>query len=114
MVEKQKKSDFDQNLEGMVEQATRLGLGFVIVSKEALEDFIKNTTNDGKVTEKDAKQAIADLVTESKRREQQLRDKVKAVVKSAKENSPLISRTEVQKMKAEIEKLKKQVKKKKK
>ena len=35
-------TDFNQkDLDGMVDQATKLGIGFAIVSKEALEDIIK-------------------------------------------------------------------------
>lgn len=114
MVEKKKKAGFDSDLERMVEQATRLGIGFVIVSKEALENVVKKTTSNSGVSEKEARQAVADLVNESRRREKQLREKVKAVVKSAKANSPFVPRAEVQKMKAEIDLLKKQLKKKKK
>ncbi|MDO8633721.1 MAG: hypothetical protein Q7K34_00315 [archaeon] len=111
---KKNESDFGQkDIEGMVEQATRLGIGFVIVSKEALEDVIKKTTKDNGVSEKQAKQAVTDLVNESKRREKQLREKVKAVIKTAKANSPVVPRAEVLKMKTEIAKLKQQLKKKK-
>jgi polyhydroxyalkanoate synthesis regulator phasin len=106
-------TDFNQkDLDGMVEQATRLGIGFAIVSKEALEDIIKKTSAENGVSETEAKQAINDLVNESKRREKQLKEKVKAVIKTAKANSPVVSRTEILKMKAEITKLKQQLKKK--
>lgn len=110
---KNNKSDFGQkDIEGMVEQATRLGIGFVIVSKEALEDVIKKTTNANGFSEQQAKQAVTDLVTESKRREKQLKEKVKKVIKTAKANSPFVPRTEILKMKTEIAKLKQQLKKK--
>ncbi|MCR4368821.1 MAG: hypothetical protein NUV67_02850 [archaeon] len=105
-----KESGFDQkNLDRLVEQATKLGLGFAIVSKEALEDVIKKTTKDSTFSEKEAKQAVTNLLNESKRRENQLRAKVKAVIKSAKANSPIVARSETIKMKAEIERLKKQL-----
>lgn len=112
MVKKQK-SGFDQkDLDGMVEQATRLGIGFAIVSKEALEDFIKKTTKTSGVSDQQAKQAVTDLVNESKRREKQLKANVKALIKDAKANSPVILRTDVQKMKNKIARLEQQLKKK--
>jgi|SRR3989344_3225444 len=115
MTTKQKKNGFNQkDLDRMVEQATKLGIGFAIVSKEALEGIIKRKTKDSKFSEKEAKQAVTNLVDESKRQEKKIVEKVKAIIKSAKANSPVISRADIVKMNAEIEKLKQQLKKKKK
>jgi polyhydroxyalkanoate synthesis regulator phasin len=113
MVKGQEESGFGRkDLYGLVEQATKIGIGFAIVSKEALEGFIKKTASDSGISDKEARQAVTDLVNESKRREKQLGNKVKAVLKKAKANSPVVSKTEALKMKAEIAKLKQQLKKK--
>lgn len=110
-----KNNDLNQkNIDKMVKQATKIGMGFAIVSKDALEDFIKKNSKSRGISEKEAKQAITDLITESKKVEKQLKEQVKEVIKSAKANNPLISKTEFVKMKAEVEKLKQQLKKKKK
>jgi len=108
---KRKKSGFDQkDLDRMVEQATRLGIGFAIVSKEALEGIISKTTKDKGFSEKEAKKAVIGLVSESKRREKQLKAKVKAIIKNAKANSPVVPRADILKMKAEIARLKQRLK----
>jgi len=112
---KKKKSGVGQkDLDKLVEQATRLGIGFAIVSKEALEDLIKKTTKEKAFSEKQARQELNKLVNESKRREKQLKAKIKKVIKEAKANSPVVPRADAVKMKAKIELLKKQLAKKKK
>jgi len=105
----------------MIEQATRLGIGLAIVSKESLEGIIAKATKENGISEKEAKQAVKDLVAESKRREEQLKAKVKEAIKKAKKvmkeagkNSPIVSRAEALKMKAEIAALKQKLKNKKK
>jgi len=110
---KQKKAGYDRtDLDEMVGQAAKLGIGLAIVSKEALENLIKQKTKDSGVSEKEAKQAVADLVTESKRREKQLQEQVKKVLKTAQANNPVVLKKDVLKMKTEIAKLKQKLKKK--
>ena len=99
-----------KDLDNMVEQATKLGIGVAIVSKEALENFIKKTSKANGVSEKEAKRAVTELIIESQRREKQLKAKVKAVIKTAKASSPVVLKKDVTKLKAEIEYLKQKLK----
>lgn len=108
------KVGYQKDLDKLVNQATKLGIGLAIVSKEALDGFIKKTTKTKAVSQKEAKQAVTDLVNESKRREKQLREKIKELLKNAEESNPLASKKDIQKMKAEIRGLKRQLKRKKK
>jgi polyhydroxyalkanoate synthesis regulator phasin len=96
MADKKKKSGFDQkDLDGMVEKATLLGIGLAIVSKEALEDIIRKNIGNNGVSEKAAKQAVNDLVAESKRREKQLKAQVKKILLAAREKSPVVAKAAV-------------------
>jgi len=115
MSKKQKISGFDEKqVERVIEQATKLGLGLAIISKDALEKTIKNVSKKQNVSEKEAKQAVTNLVAASKRKEKELENKVKNALKKAKEKSPVITKKEADVLKAEITKLKEQLKKKKK
>ncbi len=95
-----------KELDNMVEQATKLGIGVAIVSKEALEKLIKKISKDNGVSEKEAKHALTQLIIESQKREKQLHAKVKAVIKSAKASSPVVLKKDMVKLKAEIAMLK--------
>ncbi len=115
MSAKQKISGFDEKqVEKVVEQATKLGLGLAIISKDALEKTIKSISKKQNVSEKDAKQAVSNLVAASKRKEKELENKVKSALKKAKEKSPVITKKEADALKAEIARLKAQAKKKRK
>ncbi|MFA7132530.1 MAG: hypothetical protein WC108_04450 [Bacteroidales bacterium] len=109
------KQFFDQkDVDLMTQQATKLGIGVAIVSKDALENFIKKMSKDSKVSEKEARHAVTELIIESQRREKELQAKVKAVIKSAKESSPVVLKKDMLKLKAEIAELKQKLKLKKK
>jgi polyhydroxyalkanoate synthesis regulator phasin len=100
--------------EKAVEQATTLGIGFAIVSKDALEDVIKKASKDNSVSEKEARKAVTELVKESKLREAKLKKQVAHALKVVKSKSPVVLRKEMDKLKAEIARLKENKAKKKK
>jgi len=111
---KVEKEGFDHDMEKTIANATKLGIGVAIVSRDALEDLIKKASKDSSVSEKEARKAVNDLVVESKRREEQLKKQVAHAIRVVKTKSPVVARKEVDKMKVEIAKLKEQLKKKKK
>ena len=115
MVKKEDNSGFSmKDWEKAVEQATTLGLGFAIVSKDALEEVIKKASKDNSISEKEARKAVSELVKESKLREAELKKQVAHALRVIKAKSPVVSKKEVDKLKAEIARLKGTKKKKKK
>ncbi|MFA6268732.1 MAG: hypothetical protein WCW13_06305 [archaeon] len=113
MSKEQKKTSINQKeIDQMVKQATTLGLGLAIISKEALEKTIKRVSKKQDVTEREAKSAVSNLVAESKKKEKQLEDKVRAAVNKVKEKSPIITKKEAEKLRKEILGLKAKLKKK--
>ena len=77
MSKKQKISGFDEKqVEKVIAEATKLGLGLAIISKDALEKTIKSVSKKQNVSEKDAKQAVSNLVAASKRKEKELENKI--------------------------------------
>ncbi len=115
MSKKQKISGFDEKqVQKFVEQATKLGLGLAIISKDALEKTIKSVSKKQDISEKEAKQAVTNLVAASKKKEKEMENKVKMAIKKAKEKSPVVTKKEADALKAEIAKLKADAKKKRK
>lgn len=115
MSEKQKTIGFEKkDIDRVVAQATKLGLGLAIISKEALEKTIKSVSRKNKVSERDAKSAVGKLVASSKAKEKQLERKIKNAISKAKAKSPVVAKKEADKLKAEVAKLKNQLKKKRK
>ena len=111
---KGEKTKFDHEVDKTIENATRLGIGFAIVSKDALEGLIKKASKKSAISEKEARQAVSELIIESKIRERQLKKKVANAIKGVKTKVPVVTKKDAEKMKAEIVRLKKLLKKKKK
>ena len=112
--EKKEKGFTMDDWDKAVERATKLGIGFAIVSKDALEDVIKKASKDNSVSEKEARKAVSELVKESKLRELELKKQIAHALRTVKAKSPVVSKKEVDKLKTQITKLKKALSKKKK
>nr|HPM86114.1 hypothetical protein [archaeon] len=83
---KKKISGFDEEqINKVIEDVTKLGIGLAIISKDALEKTIKSVSKKKGVSEKDAKKAVESLVVASKRKEIELKNKLKRAISAAKE-----------------------------
>lgn len=112
---KKKVGGFDEDrVDKVIADATKLGVGLAIISKDALEKTIKSISKKNKFSEKEAKAAVSDLVSASKRKEKELETKIKVALNKAKEKSPVVTKKEADALRAEIARLKLLVKKKKK
>jgi polyhydroxyalkanoate synthesis regulator phasin len=103
------KEEFMLNL---LKRAALISVGLMALTKEKIEDVVKDLVKKGEVSEKEGKELIADLLEKSKQARKEWGEKVEGMVAETLQRLKIPSRKEVDELKERIAKLEKAAEKK--
>ena len=95
-----------------LKKAVLIGVGLVALTKEKIEEGVKELVKKGEISEKEGKELVADLVEKSKQVKKEWGEKVEGMVADTLQRLKIPSRKEMDEFKARIEELEKLVPKK--
>jgi len=91
----------------VVKKVLLTGVGVAALSKEKIEDLARDLAEKGKMTEKEGKALVDQLLTSSDEARQDLQKQIEGKVQAVLEKMDLAKSSEVDALKLEIEELKK-------
>lgn len=93
----------------IVKKVLLTGVGIAAVSKEKIEELAKDLAEKGKMTEKEGKALVDQLLQSSDEARQDLQNQIEAKVQTVLEKMDLAKKSELDALRLEIESLKKAV-----
>ncbi len=84
------------------------GFGFAILTKEKIEKAVSDLVEKGKLSEKEGKAFVEELVTKSKESSEELEKKINDKVKETLKKLDVVTRDELKTLEKRIDKLEKQ------
>ncbi|MBN1349272.1 phasin family protein [candidate division KSB1 bacterium] len=96
----------------LFEKIVHTGVGLAFATKEKLEEIGEELVKVGKLTEKEARQLIDDVMKKSESAKSEIKSQIEKAVETAMTKMNLATRDEVEKLQAEITKLRQELKKK--
>jgi len=93
----------------LVKKVLLTGVGVAALSKEKIEELAKDLAEKGKMTEKEGKDLVDQLLQSSDEARQDLQSQVEAKVQAVLEKMDLAKKSELDALKLEIETLKKAI-----
>lgn len=91
----------------IVKKVLLTGVGIAAVSKEKIEELAKDLAEKGKMTEKEGKALVDQLLQSSDEARQDLQNQIEAKVQTVLEKMDLAKKSELDALRLEIESLKK-------
>ena len=88
-----------------LKKAALIGLGFALVTKDKIEEFVKKAAIEAKLSEEDAKQLLDDLIEKSEKAKKDLEAKVDSGVKSALDKLNIATKKELKELEERVAKL---------
>ena len=95
----------------LVKKAMLTGVGVAVLSKEKIEEVAKEMAEKGKMTEKEGKAFIDDLLARSEEARVELQQQIEERVKSVLGKMDLAKMSEIEALREEVEELRKQLQK---
>lgn len=96
----------------MLEKLKKLGLygiGLAILTEEKIEEMVKDAVEDGKLTRADAKSAVKDLISESKKEREKLNKNIKKEVAKVLGELGVPTKKELSALQSRINSLEKEI-----
>ena len=93
----------------LVKKVLLTGVGVAALTKDKIEEVAKDFVEKGKMTEKEGKAFVDDLVTRSEESRAELQKQIESRVQNVLEKMDLAKKSEVDALKLEIEKLREEL-----
>lgn len=90
-----------------IKKSIMAGAGLAMMTAEKTQEFFEEMVKKGEISEKEAKDAVSDLLEKSKQLRKDLEEKTEKAVTSVLQRLQVPSRAEVEELKARIEQLEK-------
>ncbi len=90
-----------------IKKSIMAGAGLAMMTAEKTQEFFEEMVKKGEISEKEAKDAVSDLLEKSKQLRKDLEEKTEKSVTSVLQRLQVPSRAEVEELKARIEQLEK-------
>ncbi|MDZ4165175.1 MAG: phasin family protein [Smithellaceae bacterium] len=90
-----------------IKKSIMAGAGLAMMTAEKTQEFFDEMVKKGELSEKEAKDALSDLLEKSKQIRKDMEEKIEKAVTSVLQRLQVPSRAEVEELKARIEQLEK-------
>ncbi len=91
----------------LLKKATYIGVGLASISKDKLDDFVKEIAENTDMSEKEGRQLVKDFIDESKDTGQSVEDSLGTVIKAVLERLDIPSRKEYEALQDRVKALEK-------
>ena len=93
-------------MQDFLRKVFNLGLGIFSVTKEKIEEIVKELVRKGEVSQEEGKKLVDELLEKGEKTKKELEAQIEKIVKGIIERLDLATRKELNELKSEIEQLK--------
>jgi len=93
-------------MQDFLKKVFNLGLGVFAVTKEKVEEIVKELVKKGEVSQEEGKKLVNELLEKGEKSRKELEAQIEKIVKGIIERLDLATRKELNELKSEIEQLK--------
>jgi polyhydroxyalkanoate synthesis regulator phasin len=89
----------------LLKKATYIGVGFASMSKDKLEEFAKEISDNSDISEEEGRKMVKEFIEESKKAGSSVEDRLEGIMQKLFQKMDIPSRKEVDNLKKRIEEL---------
>lgn len=90
----------------MIRKAMLFGMGVASLTREKIENFVKDLEKEGKITEKEGRQLVEDMIKEAEKRQKEISKSIKKQVQGIANKSPLATKDDIRSLEKKMTKKK--------